>query len=158
MQSGVSQGFATHARSSYLHPTCHAGSLVAFSRQQVSVCTARRQSCAGSSSVHVLKQFRLFASTLLHCRQQVCYMSHAASPGMMTGRAGCLSEGCQAAPYHLFIAWVKVQALAQSRSSCIPITHCHVSHAQPEFTFIGCSGNACLLLACCWTQTAAAHR
>ncbi len=57
-----------------------------------------------------------------------------ASPDMLTSKAGCFAKGCQPVPYHLVIAWIKVQALAQSCSSCVPVTHCHVSHSQPKNT------------------------
>ncbi len=74
----------------------------------------------------------LYAIQNRHIVLKTCFK--LASPGMITSKAGCFSKGCQPVPYHLVIAWIKVQALAQSCSSCVPVTHCHVSHSQPKNT------------------------
>ncbi len=93
-------------------------------RSQASVCTARCQYHDGGSSMLVYRYMQYVVET---CFKLV-------SSGMIISKAGCLSQGCKPVPYHLVIAWIKVQALAQSCSSCVPVPHCHVSHSQPKNT------------------------
>lgn len=117
-------------------------------RSRAAVCTARSQKNVGGScisacpyaSVHVYVNRQ---SIIFRVRCKFCYSVgnkslttcfKLASPGTIVSKPGCFSVGCQPVPHHLIIAWIKLQALAQSCSSCVPVTHCQVSHSQPKNT------------------------